>query len=81
MAILSGFPYFNMKVVNMRGWQLHVGNSLFIIFVGLIFMLLDYLIKFAGLQSRATKFLKKHTKQIATGEGVDSSYAEQLLLD
>ena len=78
---MRGFPFFTMKVQNMRGWQLYVGNSFWLIFVGLMFLLVDALIKMTGVDSHVVSFVQKHTKQVMTGENVDSTYASGVLAE
>jgi hypothetical protein len=70
------FPYFTMPVAHMRAWQLYVGQTTWVIFLGLLFWLISALIEATPLnRSPALKKGVSTLKDLATGEGVQSDYA------
>lgn len=75
---LMRFPYFNMFIVDMKAWQLYVGQSVFVVFVGLFFYLLMVFLRATGISSLPG--VSKSVgiiKNLAAGE-VDSNYAMSL---
>ena len=49
--------YFTEPVVNLKAWQLYLGNSFFTFFVGLILIIITRLLGFIGLHSEVVNTL------------------------
>ena len=71
-------PYFTMKLVDMRAWQLYVGQSLFLIMAGIIFWLLKTLLTTLGVTNRYIDGGVAAVRNIATGDVTSQSGVELL---
>ena len=65
---ISTFPFFTMKVVDLKAWQLYIGQSTFVIVMGIVFFAILEFLRILGVDnnsvvSKATEGLKS----IATG--------------
>lgn len=64
---IARFPYFNMKVADMKAWQLYVGFGPWMFVLVLAFMLLRKLIELVGLKSKAVSQTVDLTESLAIG--------------
>lgn len=74
---IGHIPYFTMKLVDMKAWQLYVGQSLFLIVVGIVFWLLNSLLSSLGVKNKYIDTGVNAIKSVATGDvspesGVDA---------
>lgn len=76
------FPFFNMHVVNMKGWQLYVGQTVWVVAIGLFFYLLMLALNMTGI-GKLPGVVKgvRATQSLMSGEGVGTSFAPRLLLE
>ena len=70
-------PYFTMKIVDMKAWQLYVGQSLFLVVIGIIFWLLTTLLATLGVKNKYIDSSVSALRDVATGDvtaqsGVDA---------
>ncbi len=57
--------YFTEKVVNLKAWQLYLGNAFWTLFVGIVVLLIAKLLGFIGLESHIVDDLLSKSGQIA----------------
>lgn len=75
----STFPFFNMKVVDMKAWQLYLGQSTFVVVMGLIFYAIIEFLKILGLAEQPIlKAGVDGLQSLATGQ-VDTTSGKGLL--
>lgn len=74
-SAIADFPYFTMNVFEMKGWQLYVGQTMWLITVGVIFLLINMFLDMTFLRSNEPlRRSIRVAEDISTGEGVSSSY-------
>ena len=73
------WPYFMMKVSDMKAWQLYVGQTFWVALVGFFFWFVNMTLARVGIESPTVHQVSTGVEQLATGEGVDSSYIQQRL--
>jgi hypothetical protein len=66
-------PYFTMKIVDMKAWQLYIGQSLFLVVVGIIFWLLNSLLRSLGIKNKYIDTSVSALRNVATGEVTSQS--------
>ena len=71
-------PYFTMKVVDMKAWQLYVGQSLFLVVVGIIFWLLTTLLESLGVKNKYIDSGISAVKSVTTGDVTSQSGVDAL---
>ena len=75
----STFPFFNMRVMDMKAWQLYLGQSTFVVVMGIIFFLLMELIKALGLGNQPVITAGIGGLKTLTTGAVDESTGEELV--
>ena len=56
--------YFNDKVVNLKAWQLYLGNAFWTLFIGLLLLVIAKVLGMVGLESEAVDNLLSKAGQI-----------------
>ena len=64
---IGKMPYFMMRVVDMKAWQLYVGQSLFLVVMGILFWLLNSVLASLGVDNRYLKSGVSAVRSVATG--------------
>ena len=57
--------YFDDRVVNLKAWQLYLGNSFFTLFVGIVLLVLAKFLGLLGLENRSVDELLAKAGEIA----------------
>lgn len=57
--------YFTDKVINLKAWQLYLGNAFWTLFVGLLLLVIAKVLGLVGLESDSVDSLLSKTGQIA----------------
>lgn len=66
------FPFFNMRVSEMKAWQLYVGQSSFVLVMGIVFYIIMEVIRMLGFgENKYVKTAAQGLQSLATGS-VDS---------
>lgn len=71
-------PYFTMNIVDMKAWQLYVGQSLFLVIVGVIFWLLNSLLGSLGIKNKYIDTGVSAIRNVATGDVTSQSGVDVL---
>lgn len=74
-AGVSQFPYFTMPVSDMKAWQLYVGQTMWLITLGVVFFIINMLVDMTFLkENKPVRKGLRIAEDISTGEGVNSTY-------
>jgi len=71
-------PYFTMKLFDMKAWQLYVGQSLFLVVVGIIFWLFSTFLATLGVKNKYIDGGVAVIRNVATGDVTSQSGVDLL---